>query len=65
MGVLAGQNFWKAGKQGVDFKKKPEDLDLAVVVTGLLREVDPMLVVDGIEFLDENELLNNEEKQDE
>lgn len=31
---------------------------VTTVVTGLLREVDPLVVVDGVEFLDEHETIN-------
>ena len=30
------------------------------VINGLLREVDPMIVVDGVDFLDEHEVISNE-----
>jgi len=30
------------------------------IITGLLREVDPMTVIDGVDFVDEHEVLNDE-----
>jgi hypothetical protein len=31
---------------------------LSTVVTGLLREVDPLTVIDGVDFVDEHEVIN-------
>ena len=34
--------------------------NITAIVTGLLREVDPMIVVDGVDFLDEHEVLKDD-----
>lgn len=39
------------------------DVNRAAVITGLLREVDPLLVVDGIEVVDEHSPLDEEDNQ--
>jgi len=44
----------------LDFKREPKEQWIKVVITGLLREVDPMIVVDGVDFLDEHEVIGNE-----
>jgi hypothetical protein len=39
-------------------QKKDGDIDefkAAMVITGLLRQVDPLTVIDGVDFVDEHE----------
>lgn len=36
--------------------KLTNETQVAMILTGLLREVDPLLIVDGLEFVDEHEL---------
>jgi hypothetical protein len=33
---------------------------LSIVITGLLREVDPLMVIDGVELVDEHKILSDE-----
>lgn len=43
------------------FPGSPEfERSMAFVITGLLREVDPLTVVDGVDFVDEHEILTEE-----
>jgi hypothetical protein len=42
--------------QRVDFNKVETEKEIAMIVTGLLREVDPLVVVDGVDFLDEHDV---------
>ena len=44
----------------LDFKRVPEEKWIKVVLTGLLREVDPMIIIDGVDFLDEHEIMKEE-----
>jgi hypothetical protein len=44
----------------IDFNKADSERQRAMVVTGLLREVDPLTVIDGVDFVDEHEVLNEE-----
>jgi hypothetical protein len=57
-GSLAGVIARLAAK--LDFKREPEEKWIAQVLTGLLREVDPLTVVDGVDFVDEHEVISNE-----
>ena len=41
----------------IDFGKAATEKDRALVISGLLREVDPLTVVDGIDFVDEHEAI--------
>jgi hypothetical protein len=42
------------------FKSTDNEKWRAKVITGLLREVDPLTIVDGVDFVDEHETLNKE-----
>ena len=44
----------------LDFKRQPDVEWIQIMLKGLLYEVDPMIVIDGVDFLDEHEALNNE-----
>jgi hypothetical protein len=39
----------------VDWKQIPDEAQLAVVLTALLREVDPLIVIDGLDLVDEHQ----------
>jgi hypothetical protein len=41
----------------LDFKREPEEQWMTQVLTGLLRQVDPLTVVDGVDFVDEHEVI--------
>ena len=41
----------------VDFTKATTEFKIAEVLTGLLREVDPMVAIDGIDLVDEHEVI--------
>lgn len=40
----------------LDFAKTPTEAEVAKVVTGLIREVDPLAIVDGVDMIDEHEI---------
>ena len=42
--------------QKVDIGRVDSEANFALIVTGLLREVDPLTVIDGVDFLDEHEV---------
>jgi len=44
----------------LDFKKVPEEKWISQVIMGLLREVDPLTVIDGVDFVDEHEIMQDE-----
>ena len=39
----------------LDFRGGYDEKDAAKVITGLLREVDPLRIVDGVELVDEHQ----------
>ena len=41
----------------LDFERADNEKARAKVITGLLREVDPLAIIDGIDFVDEHEVL--------
>ena len=41
----------------VDFNKATTEFKIAEVLTGLLREVDPMVAIDGLDLVDEHEVI--------
>lgn len=46
---------WKWLQGSAEYEKQ-----MAFVVTGLLREVDPLTVIDGVDFVDEHEILTEQ-----
>jgi hypothetical protein len=50
-GVMA-RILWKVRDEGMSDEKW-----MATIITGLLREVDPLTLIDGIEMVDEHEIL--------
>ena len=48
---------------GIDWEQlppdKPQEEAISVVLAGLLREVDPLVIVDGIDLVDEHQILEN------
>ena len=58
-GVIA-RLVWKVGPSAL---ADSSEQGLAKVLTGLLREVDPLIVVDGLDMVDEHELISLEEEK--
>lgn len=56
---LAGVISRLVGK--VDFHKASDERSVAKVITALLHEVDPLTVIDGVEMVDEHEVLEQEQ----
>jgi len=52
--TLAGVIARIVGK--IDFRATTES-EIATVISGLLREVDPLVVVDGVDFIDEHQTI--------
>jgi len=46
----------------IDFRRGYDEKDAAKIITALLREVDPLTVVDGVDLLDEHEVVAQEAK---
>lgn len=54
---LAGVVSRIASKVDSDLFVKGDEKWIAFVLTGLLREVDPLLVIDGVDFVNEHEVI--------
>jgi hypothetical protein len=58
---VVGRVLGKISERGVTKNDGSFDEKWATtVITGLLREVDPLTVIDGVDFVDEHEVINNE-----
>jgi len=40
----------------IDFNKAATEEEIAIIVVSLLREVDPLVIIDGLEMVDEHEI---------